>query len=157
MLQLLKLVELALAFSVTIKLELPPTDSFLLLGLLEKLEAIAALTERFKFLSWLFTLEEVDWFPSKFVSLLTSAVLKLLLFDWDFWTTSDAKFNEFTSSIERISNDDVWGSGDIDEAEDDDDDDVDEEELFVGDEELEAIDDVPGNDKWAGMFLIDVE
>ena len=154
MLQLLKLVELALAFSVTIKLELPPTDSFLLLGLLEKLAAIAALTEIFKLLSWLFTLEVVDWLPSKFVSLLASAVLKLLLFDWDFWTTSDAKFNEFTSSIERISSDDVWGNGDIDEAEDDE---VDEEELFVGDEELEAIDDVPGNDKWAGMFLIDVE
>jgi hypothetical protein len=47
MLQLLKLVELALAFSVTIKLELA-TDSFLLLGFLEKL---AALTARFKLLS----------------------------------------------------------------------------------------------------------
>jgi len=146
---MLKLVELELS---AIKLEL--ANSILLVELLEKLEtAVAdAFKTTFKLFSlWLFTLEVDEFAVKPLVSVLVSDPLRLL-FDWDFWT-SEAKFNEWTRSTERISSD-VWGSGDIDEAEDDDE----EEELFVGDEEVEAIDEVPGNGKWVGMFLVlDVE
>ncbi len=142
---MLKLVELAVS---AFKLEL--ANSFLLVELLEKLETVAApvtTTFRLSPIVWLFTFDE-DWIPTKQpVSLLVSVSL---LINWAF-LASETKFNEWTRSTERIS---VVAGGDIDEVENDDKD----EELFVGDEEVEAIDELLGNGKLPGIFLaLDVE